>query len=128
VNKTRPVDGALVLKRLIDSRTALLWLLIIVATVLLGGQAAGVQWTLSTKSALGRLLIHPWVAAIEMLLALALIFLARLNHVNKKWLIPGVATIAIGCALYHWFYYYIGTEILLMYGAGFLMRKNSTQA
>lgn len=101
-----------------------LWVVIGLIAILLAGQAIGIAWPFSPRTAIGRLLVHPWVAGIEAGLAALLVLLGRLNSPKKKWLLTVVAIIAIACAFYHMFYYLIGVEFLLVYGAGALLREN----
>lgn len=111
--------------RFVNSHTIWLWLLIIATVALVGGQAIGIDWPISPKVAFGRLLIHPVVAAVEVLFAAVLLLLDGANRRQKKWVVVVVAVAAIGCALYHLFFYYVGMEFILMYGSGFLIRKYS---
>jgi hypothetical protein len=113
------------MKRLVDSYAIWLWLLIIATVVLLGGQAVGFNWPLSPKTAFGRLLVHPVVAAVEVLFAVVLLLLDWSDYRQKKRAMIAVAVVAVGCAIYHLFYYYIGMELILMYGASSFIRKYS---
>jgi hypothetical protein len=106
------------MKRLFNSSTAFLWVLIMATLVLLGGQAAGFDWEFSEKKGLGRLLAHPGVAAIEVLLAAMLILLPVFDYPYKKWVTGSVALMGIAFGMYILLYYgTTGMEFLLIFGA-----------
>lgn len=96
--------------------------------MLLSGQAVGIVWPLFPKVAFGRLLIHPVVATVEVLLAAALLLLDWLDYRQKKWIISVASIAAVSCGFYHLFFYYIGMEFILIYGAVSLIRKYSRNA
>ena len=106
------------MKRLFNSSTAFLWVLIIGSLVLLGGKAAGVEWGISERMAFGRLLVHPGVAAIEVLLAAMMILMLASDYPYKKWVTGTLALMGIAFGMYVMLYY--GTtrmEFLLIFGA-----------
>ncbi len=111
--------------RFFSYATLWLWTLIVTMVVLIGGQAMDIAWPLTPKVAFGRLLVHPLVAGIETLLAVLLIVLAGAGFPYKKWIVIAISAVAMVCAFYHLYCYLIGTEWMLAYGAGYLIRDNA---
>lgn len=75
-------------------------------------------------TAFGRLVENPLLAGTEVLLALLLIISVWFSRSRPNWATVVIAVVAIVFATYHLWNYLIGTEFLLMYGAGSLIRDN----
>ncbi|HSV48658.1 MAG TPA: hypothetical protein VLJ58_22910 [Ramlibacter sp.] len=94
------------------SNEAMLAAVLLTYVVLVGGALAGIHWELKPGVAFTRLLEHRWVAGSQALLSLALLVLMRHGR-SWPWLVRAVAGGSALTAVYHLFYFFVGTEILL---------------
>nr|WP_315469620.1 hypothetical protein [uncultured Undibacterium sp.] len=111
-------------KQYFGEGASFLWTLVVTFMILHGGQAVGIDWGLSEKYAFGRFVKFFDIAVIELLLALILIF-ARLLINGRPSLILFCISIAVVLASQYLMYFYmLGVENLLFWGAGWLAYVN----
>jgi hypothetical protein len=104
------------------SDQALLAAVLLTYVLLVGGALAGVHWGFKPGVAFTRLLEHRWVAGSEALMSLALLILVQYGR-SWPWLVRAVAGGAALIAMYHLFYFFVGTEILLCAAASRIAMK-----
>lgn len=82
--------------------------------VLIGGTSLGIEWHLTPGAAFSRLVANPSVAECEAWLAFALLLLVRYgrSHPLKVRAAAGAAWLV---AAYLGIFYFVGTEILLLF-------------
>lgn len=116
------------MNRLFSNSTWSLWCLLLLVLALKAAQAAGLDSHLPPGVAFSRLILFNAVTFSEFFLAIGLLGAVLISRSKPDWIVVALSLVAIACALYHMFYFLIGIEWLLLYGACSLIREYCRRA